>query len=65
MSYKNKIVVTQDPKNENSITLYRSNGDLGEMQFTYSFPLLLKIWNINLVNGNIFSKKVIKHHILI
>ena len=34
---KNSLVVTQDPKNENSITLYRSNGDLGEMQFTYSF----------------------------
>ena len=39
---KNSIVVSQDPKNENSVTLYRSDGEDGGMQFTYSFWFVIE-----------------------
>ena len=34
---KNSLVVTQDPRNENSITLYRSDDAASGAEFTYSF----------------------------
>ena len=34
---KNSQVITQDPKNENSITLYRSDNESGGAVFSYSF----------------------------
>ena len=39
---KNSQVVTQDPKNENSITLYRSDNEKGGAVFTYSFWFVIE-----------------------
>ena len=39
---KNVRVVTQDPKNENSITLYRSDNKLSGAEFTYSFWFVIE-----------------------
>ena len=36
-SARNSLVITQDPKNENSITLYRSDDQGSGAEFTYSF----------------------------
>ena len=39
---KNSLVVTQDPKNENSITLYRSDNQEGGAVFSYSFWFVIE-----------------------
>jgi hypothetical protein len=39
---KNSQVVTQDPKNENSITLYRSDNQEGGAVFSYSFWFVIE-----------------------
>jgi hypothetical protein len=39
---KNSQIVTQDPKNENSITLYRSDNEAGGAEFTYSFWFVIE-----------------------
>ncbi len=39
---KNSQVISQDPKNENSITLYRSDNQEGGAQFTYSFWFVIE-----------------------
>jgi len=39
---KNSQIITQDPKNENSITLYRSDNKEGGAQFSYSFWFVIE-----------------------
>jgi len=39
---KNSLVITQDPKNENSITLYRSDNQDAGAEFTYSFWFVIE-----------------------
>ena len=39
---KNSHVIPQDPKNENAVTLYRSDGEDGGMQFTYTFWFVIE-----------------------
>ena len=39
---KNSLVITQDPKNENSITLYRSDNSSSGAEFTYSFWFVIE-----------------------
>ena len=41
-SAKNSMIISQDPKNENAITLYRSDGQDGGMQFSYSFWFVIE-----------------------
>ena len=44
---KNSMIITQDPKDENSITLYRSDGLNGELQFSYSFWMCIENMEYN------------------
>ena len=39
---KNSLVITQDPKNDNSITLYRSDNEEAGAEFTYSFWFVIE-----------------------
>ena len=39
---KNSLVISQDPKNENSITLYRSDNSESGAEFTYSFWFVIE-----------------------
>ena len=39
---KNSLVISQDPENENSITLNRSSGENGGIEYSYSFWLLIE-----------------------
>ena len=39
---KNSLVITQDPKNDNSITLYRSDNQDAGAEFTYSFWFVIE-----------------------
>jgi uncharacterized protein YxeA len=39
---KDSSIITQDPKNENSVTLYRSDGQDGGAQFSYSFWFVIR-----------------------
>ena len=39
---KNSLVITQDPKDENSITLYRSDNEGAGAEFTYSFWFVIE-----------------------
>jgi hypothetical protein len=39
---KNSLVITQDPKNENSVTLYRSDNENAGAEFTYSFWFVIE-----------------------
>ena len=39
---KNSLVITQDPKNENSVTLYRSDNQDAGAEFTYSFWFVIE-----------------------
>jgi hypothetical protein len=39
---KNSLVITQDPKNENSVTLYRSDNQAAGAEFTYSFWFVIE-----------------------
>ena len=39
---KNSLIITQDPKNENSITLYRSDNNEAGAEFTYSFWFVIE-----------------------
>ncbi len=44
---KNSLVIDQDPNNENSITLYRSDNQDTGIQFTYSFWLVIENMQYN------------------
>ena len=48
--------ILQDPKNSNSITIYRSNNQADGIEFTWSVWLLRNNTESNLVYNNIFNK---------
>ena len=61
---KNSMLISQDPNNEDSVMLYRSDNKSG-IEFSYSLWFVIENMEYKFGEWNICSIRVIKHPILI